>query len=63
VTVKDFNLTKWGGWLLDETLRTPRSHLWREFRGKFRMPPDLFLDHFVPEAKRYVSTIYIYYYY
>jgi hypothetical protein len=60
VTVKDFNLTMWGGWLLDETLRTPKSHLWKEFRGKFRMPPDLFLDHFVPEAKRYVLILLLY---
>jgi hypothetical protein len=44
--------TRWGQWLADPTLNVCDSWLWKEFRRKFRMPPALFLEHFVPEAKR-----------
>jgi hypothetical protein len=50
VDTVDFSQTTWGKWLVDPTLRVQKSYLWKQFRRNFRMPPDLFLDHFVVEV-------------
>jgi hypothetical protein len=48
---KDWANSSWMLSLEHPELRTYRSHQYREFRTTYRMPPELFLDHFLPQAK------------
>lgn len=45
--------SSWGELLNSPSLRTPGSREYKRFRRRFRMPPDLFLDHLVPLSKKH----------